>query len=169
MRRLGWLLCGIVLAVAVPLLAETITIKHVEPDGSDPSCPSGVCINSVTCSSAVNTGWVNIEGVDSVTFGWKLTDANDSVSAVNVTCETAKLYSTALGSGYDICGRVAMDADATSTMACPHTWSFANAEADTPRFTVDNLNDKWMNCTFTCAGTPAAADLIYAEILMRSP
>ena len=73
------------------------------------------------------------------------------------------------GAGFDVCGRVSMDANATSTMACPHTWSYANAEADLASFTVDNLDDTYLQCTFTCAGTPASADLIYVEVRRRTP
>lgn len=173
MARVLWLLLGVALAVAVPVAAEIVTMSNSRPNAGATVCPDGVCINALATTSTRYTGWIPVSGKAKVTFGGNLVDANDSVTSVTVDCEWTNGDNTTVNTGYDICAAVAMDATATSTMRCPHTWSFLNDathnDADRFSFTVDNLNARYLQCKFVGNGVPAAADTIYVEVMGRTP
>jgi len=152
------------LSIASIASAEFVTIKH-NADG----CTSGVCVNGLALTAARTTGWIPVHGYRAVTFGAALTDANDSVTAVTMDCETSNVSSTTAGSGYDICVSTTTSAAGTSTIVCPHLWSVANASADHFNLTVDNLNADYLQCSFAGTGVPAAADTLIVRMLKKTP
>jgi hypothetical protein len=156
-----------VLGIASVSTAEIVKITHSTDGGS--ACTDGVCINDEALTSAQVTGWIPIREYRAITFGIKLTDANNSVTAVTMDCETSNLNSTTTNAGYDVCVAVSTSLAGTSTIVCPHLWSIANAYADYFNLTVDNLNADYIQCSFAGTGTPAAADTIHVRMLKKSP
>ena len=147
--------------------ATTITMNSELANANSPGCTDGVCISAAGLDSTQYTGWIWVRTFAKATLGVTFTDANDSVTALNVTCWTDYVGTTANGSGYEVCS--AATSSGTSTMSCPHTWSLTTGTAEQYSLTVDNLNADYLNCAFAATGTPAAADVVTVKVLRRSP
>jgi hypothetical protein len=163
-RKLRFLL---ILSVGVfaPISAYSqgfVTIKH-NKDG----CTDGLCIDALALTSDRATPWINVEGYRAITFSFQLVDADNSVTAIEMTCETTYTGSTVADSGDDVCSGTT--AVGTTTMVCPHTWSFANAYADHANVTVDNLNANFLKCKFHGTGLPGAVDTITVRMIKKTP
>lgn len=160
---------ALAVAVALPLSAYAVSVQITNnvPDANSPGCTAGTCISAEGCDSTIYTGWIHIEGYSAATLGVTFTDANDSVTAINTTCWTDLVSSTANGSGYEVCS--GSTSSGTTTMTCPHTWTITSGTAEQYTIMVDNLNSRWLNCSFACTGTPAAADVITVKVLTKTP
>lgn len=168
MNRLRYALLAFVLATA-PLVADAanVQIQHNYPSAQSPGCTNGLCLSAGGLDSTQYTGWIHVAGYRAATIGVEFVDANDSVTALNITCWTAYDATTANGSGYEVCSGAT--ATGTTTLTCPHTWTLTTGTAEQFNFTVDNLNAIYLNCSFAGTGTPAAADTVTARVLTKTP
>lgn len=176
MQRLPWFVSGLALLALVLSLGgvavgQGVSVSVVDrkqaacSSSSTGTALSGICTEATGLNSAQYTGWFEIDGFKSADFGATFTDANDSVTALNVLCFTSNSNSGANGTGYEVCS-VKLESG-TATYTCPMTISLTTGTAEVWSFTVENLTRKYMNCSFTATGTPAAADTLLLDVELR--
>lgn len=170
-KTIGEVVAGIALLLSVPSFAHaadtTVRMLNELADANSPGCSAGVCIDGEGLDATRYTGWIWVEGAAKATLGITFIDANDSVTAINVQCWTDIVATTANGSGYEVCST--NTASGTTTYTCPNVRTITTGTSEQFAMTIDNLNARYLNCSFAGTGTPAAADEITVKVMRRSP
>jgi hypothetical protein len=150
-RVVALALCG----AAVAAVAWAVPVDYRRDETTSRSY--GAKIDGLGLDSNRWTGWISVSNVRSVAFDIDFTDANSSVTAVTMVCETSRLSSTANDAGRDLHTVSVSAGTITSSVA---QWTYTTAGSKAWTWTVSNVPAPWLNCEFAATGTPAAADVI---------
>lgn len=153
-RSQGFLFGFILLACAGAVATGPLYIFK-----DDASSGFGTVIDGEGLDSAQWTGWIPAHKYRSIAFDFTFTDANDSVTAVTMVCETEADGTTANDSGKEL--HILYDSATQGTSdSLQHTWSNATTNGEEWTWTVSNLPAPYLNCKIDATGTPAAADVV---------
>lgn len=152
LRHLFALLAFLVASLSVAAYGDTVEITKIETRAT-----YGTKINGLALTSARWTGWIDTGIVRAVAFDIAFTDANASVTTVDMVCETSRSATTTNDAGYDLHSQ---DCAAGACVSYIRSWSYTTAGSKSWTWVVDAIPAPWLNCKLSATGTPAAADVI---------
>lgn len=158
-----WAIAVALFALAIAAHAATIEVRR------DTSLDNtgGNVIAALGLDSNRWTGWIRVQKSEQLVLANTLVDANDSVTAVNMRCETSNDESTANDAGNDVCCRSISGGTATYTCPCSYTVDYTNGGSWS--WTVEHLAQRWVNCLYSASGSAAAADTIDVTVEGKTP
>jgi len=155
LRQLLLTIAATVAAVSLGSVVVATPVEYVRDESA--AQDRGTKISGLGLDSARWTGWINTSNMRSIAFDIDFTDANSSVTAVTMVCETSRSSATANDAGRDIHTVSISSGTITSSVA---TWTYTTGGSKAWTWTVSNIPAGWLNCEFDATGTPAAADVI---------
>lgn len=173
-RRARQLLVGAVLAAlapASPALANPIEATRgavqVQPSGTSTTV-EGAAITAKSLSTALYTGWITVGRFSKIALEASLVDADSTIEAVTMVCQTSRSRTTANGAGADLPTITVGAADGLSrtfrwchmgtNSTCGGTDGVAPGTSIWT-WVIDNIPAPYLNCKYDTTGGSVTASI----------
>jgi hypothetical protein len=153
--KLLWFLLSIPVAILFAAVAYGGTVEVRKSTATEHD--RGEVISALGLDANKWTGWIATNDMRSVVFDITFTDANSSVTAVTMVCESSASSATANDGGFDLHTVSVAAGTITSSVA---QWTYTTSGSKNWTWTVSNVPGDWLNCEFAATGTPASIDTV---------